>query len=143
MINMNVGVTVTSEKYLEKQRETRLANGNKHTKKYEKTERGFLMRLYRNMQSRITGVQYLKAHLYLGKELLSREDFYFWADKHKTFKILFSEWSKANYPRRLTPSVDRIDSSKGYILSNMEWVAFHINCSRGSKKRNPPKTTVE
>ena len=32
-------------------------------KKYEKTKKGFLMRLYRNMQSRVQGVQKKKHHL--------------------------------------------------------------------------------
>lgn len=127
------------ENKLQRQRETRLANGNKYTKKYEKTERGFLMRLYRNMQSRITGIQYLKAHLYFGKDLLSREEFYDWASEHKTFKILYGEWVKDNYAIRLTPSVDRVDSSKGYLVENMEWVPFHINCSRGGKARSAKK----
>jgi len=59
-----------------KQREYRLVNKDRHTKKYEKTVNGYLMRCYRNMQSRVTGVLKHKAHLYEGKELLDRQQFY-------------------------------------------------------------------
>lgn len=117
------------------QREYRKQNNNSATKKYEKTVDGFLMRLYRNMQSRITGVQSIKNHLYLGKELLSRDSFYAWAKDNKTFLKLFENWEYTLYERRFTPSVDRIDSSKGYTLDNMEWVEFHENCRRGSKSK--------
>ena len=37
----------------EKQRLSRKLNNNLHTKKYEKTKKGFLVRLYRNMLSRV------------------------------------------------------------------------------------------
>jgi hypothetical protein len=97
-------------------------------KKYEKTKKGFLMRLYRNMKSRVTGVNKSKWHLYLGKELLPKQDFYEWALKNPDFHELFEEWEKSGYERRLTPSVDRIDSRHGYCVFNMEFVPFHENC---------------
>ena len=118
-----------------KQREYRKLTGNSCTKKYEKTKKGFLMRLYRNMKSRITGIQKTKHHLYQGKELLGKEDFYEWSLSDKTFHDLFSEWEISNYERRLTPSVDRVDPGKGYSVDNMEWVPFHENCRRSSFTR--------
>ena len=121
-----------------RQRDQRRLNGNRFTKKYEKTRNGFLMRLYRNMQSRVTGVQKQKTHLYLGKELLSREDFYAWAKHHQVFHVLFTKWEDSNYDRKLCPTVDRIDSSKGYAINNIEWVTHSENSSRGaiSQQRN-------
>jgi len=93
------------------------------------------MRLYRNMQSRIGGVQRAKAHLYCGKDILPRDEFYEWALSNPDFYDLFAAWEKSNYERRLTPSVDRVDSSLGYTIDNMEWVPFHVNCSRGGKAK--------
>ena len=52
-----------TEEQLRKQRERRKRTGNATIKKYEKSPKGFLMRLYRNMQSRVTGVQKQKFHL--------------------------------------------------------------------------------
>jgi hypothetical protein len=114
------------------QRERRLKNNNVETKRYEKTINGFLMRLYRNMKSRISGVQKEKYHLYEGKELLSKDEFYEWAKSNDTFLVLFDEYKKNEYDRRLAPSVDRIDSSKGYEISNMEFVTHSENSRRGS-----------
>jgi hypothetical protein len=114
------------------QRERRARNGNLSTHKYEKTINGFLMRKYRNMESRIKGIQKLKYHLYQGKDLLDRKTFYQWAKESETFIKLYNTWKENNYQRKLTPSVDRIDPSKGYQLSNMEWVTHSENSRRGS-----------
>lgn len=126
---------MNKEERLIYQRELRRKNGNAHTKKYEKTKKGFLVRLYRNMKSRITGVQSAKSHLYEGKYLINKETFYDWAMSNNGFNTLFAEWEKSGYERRLTPSVDRIDSSRGYYMDNIEFVPFHVNCSRGAKAK--------
>lgn len=117
----------------------RVRTQNAGTKRYEKTRKGFLVRLYRNMQSRITGVQASKHHLYKGKALLSREEFYEWSLTSSEFVRLFTIWEESSYNRRLTPSVDRIDSSEGYEVENMEWVPFHENCRRGAVSRHSKK----
>jgi hypothetical protein len=114
------------------QREKRKREGNKITRKYEKSHQGFLMRVYRNMQSRVTGVQAQKSHLYLGLPLLSREDFYEWAVKQDSFFWLFYQWEQSGYDRHLTPTVDRINSNEGYRIGNMEWVTHSENSRRGS-----------
>lgn len=118
------------------QKEYRAATGNAATKKYEKTKRGFLMRAYRNMQSRIEGIQRAKAHLYDGLNLLQREAFYCWAMEDPSFHTLFDIWEQNGYQRRLTPSVDRIDSSVGYQLDNMEWVTHSENSRRGALSKH-------
>ena len=121
--------------HLASQRKRRKETGNIVTKRYEKTPKGFLMRLYRNMQSRVTGVQKAKIHLYLGKSLLPRDDFYEWSLGSDVFNKLFNEWELSNYDRKLTPSVDRIDSDLGYELTNMEWVTHSENSRRGNVSR--------
>lgn len=122
----------------EKQRIYREKTGNSVTKKYEKTPNGFLMRMYRNMKSRVNGIQIQKYHLYKGKELLEKEDFYNWAKLNETFWKLYEDYKNSGFDRKLAPSVDRIDSSKGYIIDNMEFVTHSENSRRGanSKARN-------
>lgn len=105
-------------------------------KKYEKTKKGFLVRMFRNMKSRVTGIQKAKYHLYEGKGLLDKEVFYNWALNNSQFHLLFDEYQKQNYNRKLAPSVDRIDSSKGYELENMEFITHSENSSRGAKSKN-------
>lgn len=125
-------MSLTQEQKNAWQRKYRKNNQNLCTKSYEKTVNGFLMRMYRNMQSRITGVQKHKAHLYLGKELLSRESFYTWAKNNESFYKLWDVYVATGYERKLAPTVDRIDSSKGYLLDNMEWVTHSENSRRGT-----------
>lgn len=117
---------------LAKQRAYRLANGNACTLKYERTKHGKLMRLYRNMKSRIEGVQKAKHHLYVGKYLMPKEEFYVWAISSPEFHRLYAEWVESGYERKLAPSVDRVDSKIGYRAWNMEWVTHSENSRRGS-----------
>lgn len=127
---------MTREEENAKQRASRAKNGNAATKKYEKTKKGFLMRLYRNIQSRVTGVQRAKYHLYSHiTDVIGREDFYAWAMSSPEFHSLFASWEKDGYGRRLTPSVDRVDSKGGYAISNMEWVTHSENSRRSSRTR--------
>lgn len=120
---------------LEKQKEYRRKTKNLATHKYEKTIKGFLMRKYRNMKSRVIGVQKLKYHLYKGKEILNKDTFYEWSITNKTFNTLYNSWVTSNYERKLTPSVDRINPIEGYKLSNMEWVTHSENSRRSSITR--------
>lgn len=133
-------MAATQEEINEKQKIRRRRMRNWDCKKYEKTKNGFLMRLYRNMQSRVEGVQWMKRHLYEGKHLLSREEFYAWAKPHPEFHRLFDAYEAAGFPRKLAPSPDRIDSSIGYTVENMEWVTMSVNSSRshGNKKKVSP-----
>lgn len=117
---------------LKYQRERRKMTGNSAIKRYEKTLNGFLMRVYRNMRSRIKGVQKEKFHLYQGKFLLEKEDFYQWAKNDESLKKLFEEWKQSGFQRKLSPSVDRKDPEKGYFLENMEWVTHSENSRRGA-----------
>lgn len=120
---------------LELQKISRQKNNNKYTKIYEKTVTGFLMRTYRNMQSRINGIQYKKHHLYAGKSILSKDDFYNWALLNNEFKNLFEVWEKNNYQNRLTPSVDRLDEKLGYSIDNMQWITHSENSRKGALSR--------
>lgn len=105
---------------------------------YEKKPDGFIMRLYRNMKSRIEGIQKKKHHLYKGKSLLSKEDFYQWAKDNKAFIELFKAYVDSGFDRKLAPSVDRIDSSVGYEIGNIEFVTHSENSRRGGKSKGAP-----
>ena len=118
----------------EKQRAYRAKTNNTTTKKYEKTKGGFMMRMYRNMKSRISGIQQKKAHLYAGKELIDKNSFYEIVRSSSEFDLLFSNWEQNNYDRKLTPSVDRINSSIGYTKENIRFVTHSENSKNITRK---------
>lgn len=109
---------------------------NKHKREYEKkfrkTKKGFVSDTYRGMRSRVRGDTRKKAHLYLGLEILSRDEFLEWTDRNPDFHKLFKEWEESGYEKRLTPSIDRINPHEGYYLLNMEWTTFSQNSRRGA-----------
>jgi len=117
-------------------RRYRKKTGNRATRKYERTKRGFLMRKYRNMQSRVVGIQKKKAHLYKGKCLLERDEYYKWAFDSREFNRLYEEWVKSEYDRKLCPTVDRINPDEGYCLENMRWITHSENSRLGAVARN-------
>jgi len=117
------------------QREHRKLTGNKDTKKYEKTYKGKLMRTYRNMYTRISGMIDKSSHLYEGLPLLTKKDFYEWALSSDEYKNLFDAWVLSGYKLKLSPSIDRVDSSLGYTLSNMRWVTQSKNSRLGGLKK--------
>ena len=103
------------------------------------------MRAYRNMKSRIAGVQKAKHYLYVGKELLPKDEFYAWAKAHPDFLRLYKEWTLFSYDQRLTPSVNRINPAKGYSISNMEWVTHSQNSALSSvtkRQKNKQKAAI-
>jgi hypothetical protein len=122
--------------YLEKQRLRRAANGNAATKKYEKTKGGKIMRTYRNMKSRCAGIQPKGRDKYINIDILPKEDFYAWSMTDNTFNAIFTEWVASNYCRKLTPSIDRIDASKGYTIDNIRWLTLSENSRLTSRNRN-------
>lgn len=115
-----------------RQREYRRRTGNACTLRYERTKPGKLMRIYRNMLSRVTGVQSAKFHLYRGKSLLPKSEFMQWAVASPEFHALFAAWEASGYDRKLAPSVDRVNSAIGYEIGNMEWVTHSENSRRGA-----------
>lgn len=122
------------DKINEAQRKLRASNNNAATKSYEKTEGGFIMRTYRNMKSRVLGINKNKAYLYKGKYILPKEEFYSWALNDTDFKKLFFKYKKSGYKIRLCPSIDRINPIVGYELGNIRFIEHYKNSGRARRK---------
>lgn len=86
----------------------------------------FLKKLYSGIKSRVTSSTKEKAHLYYGLELLPKKEFIDFS-LNSNFPLLYEAWLSSGKKRPLVPSIDRIDSSKGYILSNIRWVTLSEN----------------
>lgn len=112
------------------QREKRRREKDATTKRYEKTKKGFLMRTYRNMLSRVKGIQKKNFLGYYGLEILPKEEFYEWSLNNEDFHTIFEEWEKRGYEQKYSPSIDRIDPREGYYLLNMQWITVSENTKR-------------
>lgn len=128
-------MTKTQEEINRLQRERRASNGGADIKKYEKTKKGKLVRTYRNMYSRVKGILKPKAHLYADLPILDKEVFYGWALNDEAYNTLHDEWVASDYCRKLSPSIDRIDTEKGYVMGNIRWLTHSENSSLGGKSR--------
>lgn len=84
----------------------------------------YLGRKYDSIQNRVRGWGH---SFYKGISLLPRRDFMAWAMKQPSFNVLFDQYTDAGRPRKLAPSIDRIDSKKGYIPGNMRFVTVSEN----------------
>jgi hypothetical protein len=112
-----------------KSRDRRSKDNNKNTKVYERTKKGKLVRTYRNMLSRVKGILKNKAHLYEGLDILDKDLFYKWSLNDSEYNKIFDNWVNSNYDLKVSPSIDRILTDKGYTLDNIRWITFSENCS--------------
>lgn len=125
---LSLFMSKNQEKINARQRFLRKQNGDIHTKRYERTKPGFLMRKYHHMRHRVEGRYHVPgAYMWAGKELLPKQEFYDWAMSNPSFHTLWDNWVASGYDIKLCPSVDRIDSSIGYTISNMRFITFHEN----------------
>jgi len=115
------------------QRERRKSNNNEDSKKYERAKKGKLMRTYRNMESRVKGIVQKSQHLYSDLQILPRQDFYDWSLSDEGFNSVYESWVASEYDRKMSPSIDRIDTGKGYTIGNIRWVTHSENSRAGGE----------
>jgi hypothetical protein len=82
-------------------------------------------------------VQRTKQHNF--PNIITREKFYEFANNSPELKKLYEAWVESGYERSLTPSVDRIDNSKGYISGNIQFLTQSENTKKGHVE-NPPRS---
>ncbi len=116
----------------EQQKNRTKLNGNLACKTYSKTVKGYLVRTYVNMRGRVTGLLKKKAHLYKGKDILTKEEFYEWSLNSEEFKYLFEEYLLSGFEPKKAPSIDRIDSTRGYSIDNIRWITHSENSRLGA-----------
>jgi len=122
-------VTPHRKAYMKKYRETYIEpQSTKDAKRaYRRSFKGKVVHTYLRMVDRVKGATNRSTY-YKGLEILTREEFYKWALNNTEYIRLHAEWN--GICRKTAPSIDRIDSNKGYVLGNMQW----ITVSQNSKK---------
>ncbi len=86
----------------------------------------FLKTLYAQIKHRCTTRIWAKQHLYQGLEYLTKKEMLSFNTNQK-FIDLYNQWQNAGKVRRLVPTLDRIDSKKGYTLDNIDWKILSDN----------------
>lgn len=104
-------------------------------KRYKRTLRGMILERYKEMRCRVEGKRPRGRHRYEGLSICDKEDFLNWSEVDLVLHMLYRGWVESNYDKRLSPSVDRIDPTQGYILSNIRWVTHSQNSSDGGKNK--------
>lgn len=123
-----------------------LSNYQKNKEKYIEYDRHrnrhsisrLLRQKYSMIKQRCTtshSSQGVKKSVY-GKEFLSLKEWIEWCykeDNYKKFIELYNGWVQNNFDKKMSPSIDRIDSKKGYVLGNLQWLTLSDNCKKYNK----------
>ena len=56
----------------------------------------------------------------------TRDELYAWAFQNQ-YEQLYLQWKSANYPKNLTPSIDRLNDLLGYSLQNIQLITWNEN----------------
>ena len=94
----------------------------------------FLERTWQNIRKRCTSESGARSHIYYGLKYIPKDEFLLWATAELEFANLFSQWKLRGNTRKYCPSVDRIDSTKGYVKGNMRWLTVSDNAKARHKK---------
>lgn len=100
-----------------------------NTQKYRKTKKGVLTNMYRHMVSR-NSVDF---------NLIEFQNRFL--DDRK-FNRLYNEWVKSNHQKQFKPSLDRINSSKGYTIRNTQMLNWAENRYKAVMERRCRKGAV-
>lgn len=77
-----------------------------------------------------------RAYFVTGKEYLSKDEWNNWCyqdENYMKFMDIYNNWVQSGFNHKKTPSIDRIDSKKSYLIGNLQWLTLSANCSKYNK----------
>ena len=93
----------------------------------------FYQRCWWNIKTRCLTQKY-----WIGKSYMTMQEWeQFLVDTTYEREGMYEKWEQSGFHARMTPSVDRIDSSKGYEPTNCRWIPLFLNSA--SSNRNTDK----
>jgi hypothetical protein len=88
---------------------------------------------YSGMKARIEG-RATRRYEVEGRDICTKNEFLQWCEQNiKQFEKIHRAWKKSNWENKMSPSIDRIDNSKGYTIDNIRWISKSINCKKYNK----------
>ena len=103
----------------------------------KKDKRKYLIDKYESMKQRVNGTHSSERHkhIYVGLELMDRDEFIRNSLNDIEYNRLHDEWSDSGYDHKLAPSTDRLDGDIGYVWDNIDWTTHSINSRNGNASR--------
>lgn len=105
-------------------------------REYDKSLEGLVHRRYRDMKARVIGKRDCYSR-WKGLELLPLVDFIRWSlyAVDSEYPQLHERWVELEYHTLSSPSIDRIDSTIGYVIGNMQWLTRSEHMKRSVAAR--------
>ena len=99
---------------------------------YSKTKKGLISKIY----SHQCETSKKRKH---SNPTYSKEELVQWVLSQPKFHVLYDNWKRLDFQKEYTPSIDRIDSSIGYTMANIQLMTWNENKIKGFKEKNPFK----
>lgn len=103
---------------------------------YNLQKKKALNRTYTIMLQRTKGKNTCRPDIYAGLPICTRQEFLDRFMACPAYEKIYDAWIASGKERRLAPSPDRLVGKLGYVLSNIQMVAFGENVRRSSRRRN-------
>lgn len=101
--------------------------------RYHNNVNRYLKHKYYMMRQRCGDGKYSQRNYVRHGLSLTLEEWLGWCNETMpTFMALYNAWKDNGCDPKLTPTIDRIDNSRGYELGNLQWLTRSANSRKGA-----------
>lgn len=128
-----LGIAEYRKKYREEHREELRLHDHLRNRTNRKRQ---MQKTYYNMKMRTLGKGLYESGA-KGKPILTFEEFWnFYQETKDIYETMYKNWLDSGEDHCLSPSIDRIESDKGYEIGNLQWLTHAVNSAKGNRDIN-------